>query len=196
MIGSKFSRHFFNHSEVKPKPMLTRACKFFPRFVSATCKYSEFWLVYWIVFVLLIGQSNYFGFGFTTFDWNSLYTLNTDSDISKRICFGHWFILFIVHSWVFFENAESIVGSKSPGSNFFPCQSMGFRESNFYNSATKGRGFQNSTSLLTFLLIRHALTEIKNVFVSFQVSSNLGEFNFQLGNEGDKQEMTSFHASE
>ena len=44
----------------------------FPRFVSATCTYFEFWLVYWIAF--LICQSNYFGFGFTTLDWNSLYT--------------------------------------------------------------------------------------------------------------------------
>ena len=28
MIGSKFSRHFFNQSEVKPKPSVARACTF------------------------------------------------------------------------------------------------------------------------------------------------------------------------
>ena len=29
MIGSKFSRHFFNQSEVKPKPIVAHACTFF-----------------------------------------------------------------------------------------------------------------------------------------------------------------------
>ena len=28
VIGSKFSRHFFNQSEVKPKPIVARACTF------------------------------------------------------------------------------------------------------------------------------------------------------------------------
>ena len=28
VIGSKFSRHFFNKSEVKPKPIVARACTF------------------------------------------------------------------------------------------------------------------------------------------------------------------------
>ena len=45
----------------------------FSPFVSATCNYFEFWLVYWIVSAFLIGQSNYFGFGLTALDWNSLY---------------------------------------------------------------------------------------------------------------------------
>ena len=42
----------------------------------------------------------------------------------------------------FLWKAESILGSISPGSSFFPDQSMGFRESNFYNSATKGRVYK------------------------------------------------------
>ena len=42
----------------------------FPCFVSATCNYFEFWLVYWFISPsFLIGQSNYFGFGFTTLVW-------------------------------------------------------------------------------------------------------------------------------
>ena len=28
VIGSKFSRHFFNQSEVKPKQIVVRACRF------------------------------------------------------------------------------------------------------------------------------------------------------------------------
>ena len=28
VIGSKLSRHFFNQSEVKPKPIVARACTF------------------------------------------------------------------------------------------------------------------------------------------------------------------------
>ena len=45
----------------------------FLRSVSATCNYFEFWLVFWIVSALLIGQRNYFGFGCMKLDWNSLY---------------------------------------------------------------------------------------------------------------------------
>ena len=45
----------------------------FPPFVSATGNYFEFWLVWRTASVLLNDQSNCFGFGFTTLDWNSLY---------------------------------------------------------------------------------------------------------------------------
>ena len=35
-IGSKFSRHFFNQSEVKPKPIAAHACTF-PRALCRLC---------------------------------------------------------------------------------------------------------------------------------------------------------------
>ena len=38
----------------------------FPRFVSATCNYFEFDWFAGLSQSILIGQSNYFGFGFTT----------------------------------------------------------------------------------------------------------------------------------
>ena len=46
----------------------------FPRFAAAMSIYLEFWLVLCIFYVLfLIGQSDHFGFGFTTFSWKLLY---------------------------------------------------------------------------------------------------------------------------
>ena len=68
MIGSKFSRHFFNRSEVKPRPILARACIF----SRALCQQlrvptSSFGWFTGLSSSFLIGQSNYFGFGFTTF---------------------------------------------------------------------------------------------------------------------------------
>ena len=68
-IGSKFSCHFLNQSEVKPKPIVARVCTF-------SC--NLFWLQVitlsfdWFTGLslsFLIGQSNYcFGFGFTILD--------------------------------------------------------------------------------------------------------------------------------
>ena len=55
LIGSKFSRHFFNQSEVKPKLIVARACTFF----RALCRLR----VIGLSPSFLIGQSNYFGFG-------------------------------------------------------------------------------------------------------------------------------------
>ena len=66
VIGSKFSRHFFNQSQVKPKPIVV--LHIFPRFVSATCNYFEFdwftglspsifWLAKVITFVLVLQHS-------------------------------------------------------------------------------------------------------------------------------------------
>ena len=66
MIGSKFSRHFFNQSEVKPKPIVARA----GTFSRALCRLRVItWSFDWSSGLspsFLIGQSNYFGFGFTT----------------------------------------------------------------------------------------------------------------------------------
>ena len=44
----------------------------FPRSVSATCNYFEFWLITGLSPSFLIDQSNYFGFGFTTLIWKPL----------------------------------------------------------------------------------------------------------------------------
>ena len=74
MIGSKFSRHFFNQSEVKPKPIVARACTFsrlLCRLLVITASFDWF---AGLSPTFLIGQSNYFGFGFTALDWNSLYS--------------------------------------------------------------------------------------------------------------------------
>ena len=49
-IGLKDSRHLFIQSEVKPKPIVTRSHAF-----SRALRQPH-----------VIGQSNYFGFGFTT----------------------------------------------------------------------------------------------------------------------------------
>ena len=43
----------------------------FPRFVSATCNHFDWFTV--LSPSSLIDQCDYFGFGFTTFNWNSLY---------------------------------------------------------------------------------------------------------------------------
>ena len=66
VIGSKFSGHFFNQSEVKPKPIVARACTF----SSALCRLRVVTLSFdWFTGLspsVLIGESNYFAFGFTT----------------------------------------------------------------------------------------------------------------------------------
>ena len=68
VIGSKFSCHFFNQSEVKPKPIEAPACTFSRalrrlRIITS----SVDWFTGLFPFILS-GQSNYFGFGFTTLD--------------------------------------------------------------------------------------------------------------------------------
>ena len=68
VIGSKFLRHFFNQSEVKPKPIV--ACAY--TFSRALCRLrvitSSFDWFTGLSPSFLIGQSNSFGFGFTTLD--------------------------------------------------------------------------------------------------------------------------------
>ena len=68
MIGSKFSRHFFNQSEVKPKPIVARACTFSRALCRLRVLTSSFDWFTGLSPSFLIGQSNYFGFGFTTLD--------------------------------------------------------------------------------------------------------------------------------
>ena len=59
VIGSKFPRHVFNQSEVKPKPIVARACTF----SCALCRLRVItWSFDWFTGLsqcFLIGQSNY-----------------------------------------------------------------------------------------------------------------------------------------
>ena len=66
MIGSKFSRLFFNQSEVKPKPIVARACTFFHALCRLRLITSSFDCCTGLSPSFLIGQSNHFGFDFTT----------------------------------------------------------------------------------------------------------------------------------
>ena len=66
VIGSKFSRHFFNQSEVKPKPIVARACTFSRALCWLRVITSSFDWFTGLSLSFLIGLSNYFGFGFTT----------------------------------------------------------------------------------------------------------------------------------
>ena len=76
MIGSKFSRHFFNQSQVKPKPIVAHTCTFSRTLCQLRVITSSFDWFAGLSQSFLIGQSNYFGFGFTTLNWNSLYPLD------------------------------------------------------------------------------------------------------------------------
>ena len=76
MIGSKCSRRFFNQSEVKPKPILACACTFSRALCRLLVITASFDWFTWLSPPFLIGQSTYFGFGFTTLDWNSLCVQN------------------------------------------------------------------------------------------------------------------------
>ena len=64
MIGSKFSRHFFNHSPVKPKPIVACACTFSHALRRQREITSRFDWFTGLSPSFLIDQSNYFGFGF------------------------------------------------------------------------------------------------------------------------------------
>ena len=68
VIGSKFSRHFFNQSEVKPKPIVARACTFSGALCRLRVITSSFDWFTGLSPSFLIGQSNYLGFDFTTLD--------------------------------------------------------------------------------------------------------------------------------
>ena len=68
VIDSKFSRHFFNQSQVKPKLIVARACTFSRALCRLRVITSSFDWFTGLSSSFLIGQSNYFGFGFTTLD--------------------------------------------------------------------------------------------------------------------------------
>ena len=64
VMGSKFSRHFFNQSEVKPKPIVARACTFSRALCRLRVITSSFDWFTGLSPSFLIGQSNYFWFWF------------------------------------------------------------------------------------------------------------------------------------
>ena len=79
MLGSKFSRHIFNKTELKPKPTVARACTISRALCRLRVITSSFDWFTGLSPSFLIGQSNYFGFGFTTLNWNSLYLSFNDT---------------------------------------------------------------------------------------------------------------------
>ena len=60
MIGSKFSRQFFNQSEVKPKPIVSSTCTFFCALCRLRVITSSLDWFTGLFPSFLIGQSNYF----------------------------------------------------------------------------------------------------------------------------------------
>ena len=81
-IGLKDSRHLFIQSEVKPKPIVTRSHAFSralrqPHVITSSFDWFNVLSVSYV-----IGQSNYFGFGFTTLKRKPLYEETTMSRIS------------------------------------------------------------------------------------------------------------------
>ena len=72
VIGLKISRHFLNQSEVKLKPIATSS----RTFSRALCRLHVFASSFdWFTGLpvsFVIGQSDYFGFGFTTLIWKLL----------------------------------------------------------------------------------------------------------------------------
>ena len=74
MISEQNSRHFLNQWESKPKAILFSSHAFFSALGAMQLHLfasNSDWLV--VLFTsIAIGQSNYFGFGFTTLNWKQL----------------------------------------------------------------------------------------------------------------------------
>ena len=64
--GNYFAHHFFNPSEVKPKPIVPHAYTFSRALCQLRVITSSFDGLAGLSQSFLTGQSNYFGFGFTT----------------------------------------------------------------------------------------------------------------------------------
>ena len=107
MIGSKFSRHFVNQSEVKPKPIVAGAFTFPRTLCRLRVINSSFDWFTGLSPSFLIGQSSYFGFGFTTLSRKPLYqsiddfiTSNYPNGITNRFLLlfsSHPSLLFVFH---------------------------------------------------------------------------------------------------
>ena len=73
VIGQKISRHFLDQSEVKPKPNVTCSHAFSRAWRRSHIFASRSDWFIGLSASVVIGQSNYFGFGFTTLSWKPLY---------------------------------------------------------------------------------------------------------------------------
>ena len=74
MIGLKNSRQIFIQSEVKPKPIASHSHAFSRALRQLHVITTSFDWSTVMFMALVIGQSNYFGFGFTTLNRKPLYT--------------------------------------------------------------------------------------------------------------------------
>ena len=83
-----FAVYFSNQSEVKPKTNVARVCTFSRALCRLRVITSSFDWLTGLSPSFLIGQSNYFGFGFTTLDWNSLKGL-------ESLHIQHYFVLWL-----------------------------------------------------------------------------------------------------
>ena len=72
MNASKFSRHFFNQLEVKPKPIVAHACTFSRALCRLSVITSRFDWFTGLSPSFLIGQSHFFCFSFTTLNIRNL----------------------------------------------------------------------------------------------------------------------------
>ena len=72
MIGLKDSRQFFNQWEAKPKPIAprTRDSSRASSELQVIARNCDWFMALFVVVV--IGQSDYFGFGFSTVIWKPL----------------------------------------------------------------------------------------------------------------------------
>ena len=67
-IGLKNSRHFFNQSEVKPKPIARRSRKFSRALCQLHVLTASFNWFIGLSMSFVISYSDFFGFGFRTHD--------------------------------------------------------------------------------------------------------------------------------
>ena len=72
VIGLKLSRHFLNQSEVKPRLIATCSRTFSRALLRLHVFASSFDWFTGLSVSFVIGQSDYFGFGFTTLIWKLL----------------------------------------------------------------------------------------------------------------------------
>ena len=88
-IGFKMTRQFSQLMRSKAKTNCTLNALFFPRFAQVTSNYydSDWFIALFVPFV--VGQSNYFGNGFSTVENRSLgasYLTNERNEIGRASC--------------------------------------------------------------------------------------------------------------
>ena len=86
-IGQQNSRHFFNQWEAKPKPIASRTntfCRALHR-LHVIALYS-YWPIIALFRSVVIGRSNWLGFGFTTLNWKHLYNAYNEHLTDSLFC--------------------------------------------------------------------------------------------------------------